>query len=112
VASDLPAAGATRIGRIASSAEEAQRRFTAAAKRESEPAVRLSLELVALHAEQAAAVARAYLAGLKGDKQALAAIRASHEKRMPAILRDYSPWVDPLVAGPVREALAAAERLV
>jgi len=38
-------------------------------------------------------------------------MRAEYGKRLPEVLDQFSPWVDPKLAEPVWEALAAAEKL-
>ncbi len=102
--------GRAKLTAIATEASAARRRFTALAKVEKDAVVRKSLELVAIHAEHAALIAQAHLAGISRDKKAIKAMRAAYEKRLPAILRDYSSWIDPLIGGPMAQAFAAAEK--
>jgi len=106
-----PKEQAPRIGQAAALAENAWKRFASAARTERSPAIKTSLELIALHAEQVVLISKAYLAGLKGDGKALARMRADYQQRLPEALGRFSPWVDPKLGEPVREALWAAERL-
>jgi hypothetical protein len=103
-------ASKAKLTGIAAEASDARRRFANMAKAERDAVVRRSLELVAIHAEHAALVARAHLAAVDKDKKAIRAMRAAYEKRLPLILRDFSPWIDPLISGPVTQALSAAEK--
>jgi hypothetical protein len=103
---------AARLKAIASSAKAAQRQFAGLAKKERDPVVRTSLELVALHAEQAGRIVGAYLAGLAGDKKRIARMRKEYAARVPEVLGRYHPWVDPMIAEPVMEALWEAERSI
>jgi len=99
-----------KLEALISFADIAAGRFAAAARREREAVVAVSLELVALHARQAARVARARLAGLDGDQQALRRMRSEYQAELPRILGRCHPWVDPMIAHPVLDALAHAER--
>ena len=106
---DRSPAGRRKLMEMASEAEEARRRFSALARSER-GVVRRSLELLAIHAEHVRLIAEARVAGIAKNKSALKSMRGGYEKRLPVILRDYSPWVDPLVSGPVMQAFAAAEK--
>jgi hypothetical protein len=99
------------LGEIAEIADMARRRFGVLAERERDEVVRLSLELMSLHAEQTGRIAGAYLAGLASDRRLVARMRAEYGKRLPEVLDQFSLWVDPKLAEPVWEALAAAEKL-
>ena len=111
VLEDAGAKHRARLEKIAPFAEQSARGFSSLAKREKDPVVRTSLRLLAVHAEQAARIARIHLAGLDGDRKALKKMRADYEARLPRILGDFSPWIDPKIAEPVREALWRAESL-
>ena len=74
--------------------------------------LRESLSLIAIHAEHVSRIARVYLAALKGDAQAVKDARAEYDAWLPGVLREFSPFIDPLVAGPMWEAIATAERAV
>jgi hypothetical protein len=99
-----------RLERIARFAEEARQRFAGLARRHSDEVVRVSLELVALHAEQARRIAEAHLAGIRGDLAGLARMQAEYERRLPEVLGRLGFWVDPMLGEPVAEALAQASR--
>jgi len=101
-----PAARAT-LSEIAAAAAQAQSRFRALAHAER-GVVRRSLELLAVHAEQVRTIADVRVACMDRDKRAAAAMRAAYEKRLPAILRDFHPWIDPLIAEPVMRAFEQA----
>ena len=101
-----PAARATLL-EIAAAAARAQCRFRALASTER-GVVRRSLKLLAVHAEQVRTIAEARVAGMDRDRRAVAAMRSAYEKRLPAILRDFHPWIDPLIAEPVRRAFEQA----
>jgi hypothetical protein len=92
-------------------ADPAHEDFTARAEQEPDPVIKLSLELVALHAEQVARLARIYQAGHRGDTKRLRALRTEHERRLPEVLRRFDRWVDPFIARPINEALRTAERM-
>jgi hypothetical protein len=108
---NAPAEHRATVSAVAGMAGKALKRFSALAKAEREAVVRTSLELMALHAEQTNRIANAYLAGLKGDKKALAKMRAAYEERLPEVLGKFSPWVDPKLGEPVMNALWAAQQL-
>ncbi|UCH34127.1 MAG: DUF4838 domain-containing protein [Armatimonadota bacterium] len=95
---------------LAKLAERAQLRFSGLVKKEKDPVVRESVALIAVHAEHIARIARAYVAALEGDGDRVAAMRAEYEARLPAILREFSPFIDPLVAGPMQQAFDIAEQ--
>ena len=106
-----PATHRAAFARIEKLAAKAIERFAAAARREREAAVKLSLELVALHAEHAGIIANSYLAGIAGDRKRVANLRSAYENRLPQFLARYSLWIDPMIADPVLQALGEAERL-
>jgi hypothetical protein len=95
--------------KTANAAKDAKQRFLSAVAKE-EGVVRQSLQLVALHAEQAEWLAAAILAGVKGKGSEVQALREAYEARLPEIMAEFHPWVDPLIARPVREAMDRAER--
>jgi hypothetical protein len=95
-----------RLEEAASFAEAARARLAGLAGREREGVVRTSLELVALHAEQAARVAEARLARLDGRADVIEKMHRDYRARLPGILSRYGPWVDPMIGLPVLEALA------
>jgi len=109
VLGDRSPADRRKLLEMATAAEEARRRFSALAKSEK-GAVRRSLELLAVHAEHIRIIAEAHVAGIARNKSALKAMRAAYEKRLPAILREFGQWIDPLIAGPVQQAFSAAEK--
>ena len=106
-----PKERAAEIKQAAAIADKARKRFSSAARAERSAVINTSLELIALHAEQAGRIANAYLAGMKGDKKALVRMRSEYDRRLPEALGRFSPWVDPKLGGPVHEAFWAAERL-
>ena len=108
---DAPREHAAGIAQVATAAGRGLKRFSAAAKKERVAVVKTSLELIALHAEQTQRIARAYLAGLKGDKKALAKMRAEYDRRLPEALGRFSPWVDVKLREPVFEALWEGEKM-
>jgi hypothetical protein len=108
---DRSPAARSKLAEIAASAAEARRNFTAASRADKSAAVKLSLRLLAIHAEHVGLIARAHVAGIDGDTKAIQKMRAAYEQRLPAILRDYAPWIDPLIGGPVMQAFSAAERV-
>jgi hypothetical protein len=73
--------------------------------------LKVSLGLLAVHAEQATRIFRARLAGLAGDRERIAAMRSEYEARLPQILRVFAQWVDPKLAEPVRNALWEAAEM-
>jgi hypothetical protein len=99
-----------QMQQLAAFAGRSQRRFAALARREKDAVVRTSLELLAVHADHASRIARAHLAGWKKDRALIRALRADYEKVRPRILQDFSHWIDPLVAEPLLQALARADR--
>lgn len=99
-----------RLKRIVALADAAQRRFSAARKKEKNGTVRESLGLAALHAEHVGLIARAYLAALDRDKKAIVKMRAAYEGRFPKLLGEFAPLMDPHVGYGVLHALANAER--
>jgi len=99
-----------RLRDILRIATDAWQDFLARAKKEKEAVVRLSLHLLALHAEQVCRIVSARLAGISGSAHALKELRASYESRLPEILREFAPWVDPLIRAPVAQALTEAEK--
>jgi len=110
VLDDCTPAAREKLSEIAAVATQAQRRFRVLAKSET-GVVRRSLRLLAIHAEQVRTIAQARLAGLDGNAKAVEAMRAAYEKRLPMILRESHPWIDPLIAEPVRGVLREAFRL-
>jgi len=108
---DAPREHAAAIKQVAAMAGSALKRLSTLARGERSAVAKTSLELIALHAEQTQRIADAYLAGLKGDKKAIAKMRADYDKRLPEALGEFSPWVDLKLREPVWEALWAAERL-
>ena len=101
-----PAARA-RLSEIISTAAQAERRFRALTRSER-GVVRRSLKLLALHAEHVRLLAEIRAAGLDGKAEKVAALGKAYEARLPALLRDSHPWVDPLIAAPVRRELRRA----
>ncbi len=82
-----------------------RQRFTKLAEKAPSEVTRTSLEIMAVHADHAARLARARLAANEGDKKALAKMRAEYEGYLPQMLSRYSPWIDPLIARPMMEVL-------
>lgn len=109
VTNDRSPAGRRKLIKIAGAAELAQQQFRSLARAEK-GVVRLSLELLALHAEHIRRIAEAHVAGIDGNKQGLAAMRSRYQKRLPGMLARFSPWVDPAIAEPVDQAFDAAEK--
>ena len=67
-----------------------------------------SLGMVAVHAEHLAFVAQLHAAAAEQRSRRAATLLRKYERRLPRILAAYHPWIDPLVAAPVREAAQAA----
>jgi len=95
-----------RLRLIASAAAAARKDCLARAEAEEQRTVRLSLELVALHAEQMVRIVRIRLAA--GRPSQLVKLRVQWERRLPVVLDQYGPWVDLKIADPVKEAFRAA----
>jgi hypothetical protein len=95
---------------LAAFAAKHRDRFAAQAKREKDAVAKTSLELIALHADHVHRIARARVAGLDRDEDAISEMRADYEAQLPAMLDRYSSWVDPLLAQTVRTSLVQAER--
>jgi len=64
-----------------------------------------------VHAKQAGLIADTFLAGLAGDAQRIAELKAGYEAWLPEVLREFSLWVDPLIAWPAEEAFWRAEAI-
>jgi len=107
---DRTPAARAGLSKIASAAAQAQRRFRALARSER-GVVRRSLRLLAIHAEHVRIVAEVRAAGLDGNAVAVAALRTAYEERLPALLRESHPWIDPLIAEPVRRESRRASEL-
>jgi hypothetical protein len=101
-----------QLSRLLALASGAQRRFAGLTKKEKNSVIRESLSLIAIYAEHVSRIATVYLAALKGDAQAVKDARAEYDAWLPGVLREFSPFVDPLVAGPMWEACATAERVI
>jgi len=93
---------------IVSAAGKARREFQSLAGKEKDAARKLSLELVAVHAEHAGILARVHIAGIAKDKEGIAKLEARYKARLAGMLAKYSQWVDPLVELPVAGAIQSA----
>jgi len=99
-----------RFAEIAAGADRAQRDFRAEAEASSDETVKLSLRLLAVHAEQMARIARIYEASERKDARRIRQLRQEHRARLPEVLSEFTQWIDPLIERPVDSCLSAAER--
>jgi hypothetical protein len=90
---------------VARFAARHQQQFAELAKGATSDVVRTSLEIMAVHADHAARLARARIAADQGDKKALGEMRAVYEAYLPAMLARYAPWVDPLIGRAMMQVL-------
>jgi hypothetical protein len=110
VLQERSAAARATLSEIVTVAADARRRFRALAASEK-GVVRRSLQLLAIHADHVRIIAAARLAGLAGKAGEVESLRRAYEKRLPALLRRFHPWIDPLIAEPVRRACREAAAL-
>jgi hypothetical protein len=102
----------SRAAKAAVIAAGALRRFRTLARTTDDAVVRTSFGVLAAHAEHVWHVARAFHAGGRGDAKELARLRQSFERRLPQILREFSPWIDAKFAEPVWTAMVEAEEAI
>jgi hypothetical protein len=90
---------------VARFAARHQQQFAKLAKSATSEVIRTSLEIMAVHADHAARLARARIAANEGDKKALEKMRAEYEAYLPGVLARYAPWVDPLIGRAMMQVL-------
>ena len=96
-----------KLTALAQLAERCQTRFSDAARAENDPVVSTSLDLLAVHAEHAVLIAGLHQAVADGDQTRIERIQEAYGKRLKTILQEFAPWIDPHIAGPIREISAA-----
>lgn len=99
-----------KLQQIASRAHAARKRLLSLAKREKNDVVSLSLRLLAIHAEHAELLARIHQAGSAKEVKKIETIREAYQARLPEILSEFTPWIDPMIGGIIRGALRSAEQ--
>ena len=105
VITDKGVGSAEQLSDLAAFAGKQAARFAKLAQSTKNDVLRTSLEIITVHAQHLAFLARARRAGLNQDAAALQALREEYEAALPAMLERTAPWIDPLLAGIVRRTL-------
>ena len=95
---------AKRLDANQSYIDERRRFFVTAAGEEKDPVVKTSLAMLVVHAEHGLVFMRIVEAMRKDDLERVREIVRQYEALLPEFLGPLSPWVDPQVVRPVKQA--------